>query len=56
MLKKRIWDNFQRIIVVFTHKIVTKLSKIWVRDPASGIPDPAVKKAPDPGSGSATLM
>jgi hypothetical protein len=28
-------------------------SEIW--DPRSGIPDPGVKKAPDPGSGSATL-
>jgi hypothetical protein len=37
------------------------LSKIWVWDPGSGknlfrIPDPGVKKAPDPGSGSATLV
>jgi hypothetical protein len=56
------WANFQRIIELFTQKIVTKLSKIWVRDPGSGIrdpgsgknlfriPDPGVKKAPDPGS------
>jgi hypothetical protein len=69
MLKKKIWANFQRIIELFTQKIVTKLSKIWVwdqgseirdsrsgiRDPGSGknlfrIPDPGVKKAPDPGS------
>jgi len=40
-------------------KIVTKLSKIRVWDPGSGknlfrIPDPGVKKAPDPGS--ATLL
>jgi hypothetical protein len=60
MLKKKIWANFQRIIELFTQKIVTKLSKIWVWDPGSGknlfrIPDPGVKKAPDPGSGSATL-
>jgi hypothetical protein len=41
--------NFQRIIELFTQKIVTKLSKIWVRDPG-------VKKAPDPGFGSATLV
>jgi hypothetical protein len=32
-----------------------------IRDPGSGrnlfrIPDPGVKKAPDPGSGSATLV
>ncbi len=49
-------------------KIVIKLSKIWFWDPRSGIrkkpipdpgsriPDPGVKKAPDPGSGSATLV
>jgi len=63
VLKKKIWANFQRIIELFTQKIVTKLSKIWVWDPRSGIrknlfriPDPGVKKAPDPGSGSATLF
>ncbi len=44
------WANFQRIIELFTENIATKLSKIWV-----GIPDPGVKKTPDPGSGSATL-
>jgi hypothetical protein len=62
VLKKKIWANFLRIIELYTQKIVTKLSKIWVwdsgsgiRDPGSGknlfrIPDPGVKKAPDPGS------
>ncbi len=62
MLKRKIWANFQRIIELFTQKSVTKLSKIWVWDPGSGknlsgsrIPNPGVKKAPDPGSGSATL-
>jgi hypothetical protein len=59
MVKKKIWANFQRIIEVFTHKIATKLSKIWVWDPDPGseirknlfrIPDPGVKKAPNPGS------
>jgi hypothetical protein len=60
MLKKKIWANFQRIIEVFTQKFFTKLSKIWIWDPGSGkklfrIPDPGVKKALDPGSGSATL-
>jgi hypothetical protein len=52
---------------LFTQKIVSKLSKIWVwdpgsefRDPVSGknlfrIPGPGVKTAPDPGSVSATL-
>jgi hypothetical protein len=60
VLKKKLWANFQRIIELFTQKIVTKLSKIWLWDPGSGknlfrVPDPGVKKAPDPGSGSATL-
>jgi hypothetical protein len=60
MMKKKIWANFQRIIELFTTKIVTKLSKVWVWDPGSAknpfwIPDPGVKKAPGPGSGSATL-
>jgi hypothetical protein len=55
MPKEKVWANFQRIIEVFTLKIFTKLSKIWVWDPGSGknlfrIPDPGVKKAPDPGS------
>ncbi len=55
MLKKKIWHNFPRIIEVFTQKIVTKPSKIWVWDPGSGknlfrIPDPGVKNALDPGS------
>jgi hypothetical protein len=36
MPKKKIWANFQRIIELFTQKIVTKLSKIWVWDPGSG--------------------
>jgi hypothetical protein len=64
VLKKKIWANFQRIIEL----IVKKLFKIWswdpgsgIRDPGSGknpfrIPDPGVKMAPDPGSGSATLL
>jgi hypothetical protein len=61
MFKKKMWADFRRIIELFTQKIVTKLSKIWVWDPGSGknlfrIPDPGVKKAQDPGSGSATLI
>jgi hypothetical protein len=27
-----------------------------IQDPAKTIPDPGIKKAPDPGSGSATLV
>jgi hypothetical protein len=56
MLNKTIWVNFQRIIELFTQKIVPKLSKIWVLDPGSEktyfgsrIPDPGVKKALKPG-------
>jgi len=70
VLKKKIRANFQRIIILFTQKIVKKLLKIWswdpgyeIRDPektysGSRIPDPGVKKhpIPDPGSGSATLV
>jgi hypothetical protein len=60
-LKKKIWANFQRIVEVFTLKMFNMLSNIWVWDPRSWIrkkpiPDPGVKKAPDPGSGSATLI
>jgi hypothetical protein len=67
-MKKKIGANFQRIIELFTQKIVNKFSKYGfgirdpgseIRDPGSGknlfrIPDPGVKKAPDPGS--ATLL
>jgi hypothetical protein len=60
LVMKKLWSNLQRIIESFTQKIVIMLSKIWVWDSGSGkhlfrIPDPEVKKAPDPGSGSATL-
>jgi hypothetical protein len=53
VLKKKIWVNFQKIIELITQKIFNKLSKIWVWDPRSGIrkkpiPDPGVKKDPDP--------
>jgi hypothetical protein len=47
VLKKKIWANFQRIIELFTQKIVTKLSKTWIWDPRSGI---RKKPIPDPGS------
>jgi hypothetical protein len=59
------WANFQRIIELFTQKIVTKLSNMGL---GSGknlfrIPDPGVKKAPDPdpqhwkeGSGSVSVQ
>jgi hypothetical protein len=47
VLKKKIWANFQRIIELFTQKIVKKFSKIWGWDPGSGI---RKKPIPDPGS------
>jgi hypothetical protein len=40
LLKKKIGHNFPRIIEVFTQKIVTKPSKIWVWYPGSEIRDP----------------
>ncbi len=67
MLKKKIWPNFPRIVKVFTQKIVTKPTKIWVWDPGSEIRDPEKTysgswiqgskrhRIPDPVSGSATL-
>ncbi len=45
--RKKFGPNFQRIIELFTQKIVTKLSKVWVWDPRSGI---RKKPIPDPGS------
>jgi hypothetical protein len=47
VLKKKIWANFQRFIELFAQKMVTKLSKLWVWDPRSGI---RKKLIPDPGS------
>ncbi len=47
VLKKKIWANFQRIIELFTKKIVKKFFKIWSWDPGSGI---RKKIIPDPGS------
>jgi hypothetical protein len=51
MLKKKIWPIL-KIIELFTQKIVTKLSSqeygLGIRK--KPIPDPGVKKAPDPGS------
>jgi hypothetical protein len=52
VLKKKIWANFQRIIKLFTQKIVNNSQNYGFGIPGSGkpIPDPGVKKAPDPGS------
>jgi hypothetical protein len=63
MLKKKIWANFQRIIEFLPKKLSLSSQKygFGIRDQGSGknrfrIPDPGFKKAPDPGSGSATLQ
>jgi hypothetical protein len=63
MPKKIIWANFERIIELFTKKLSLRSQKygFGIRDPRSGIrkkpiPNPGVKKEPDPGSGSATLI
>jgi hypothetical protein len=43
MLKEKLWATFQRSLELFTQKIVTKLSKIWVwakRIQKKPIPDP----------------
>jgi hypothetical protein len=52
--RKKNWANFQRIIELFTQKIVTNLSKIVglgsrSRDPSSGIRKKPIR-IPDPGS------
>ena len=50
MLKKKILANYQRIITLFTQKIVNKLQKkgFGIRDPRSGIRDPGSGKKPLP--------
>jgi hypothetical protein len=71
MVKKKIWPSFQRIIELIPKNLSLSSKKygfgiqdpgseIW--DPGSGMnlfripdPGPGVKKAPTPGSGSATL-
>ncbi len=47
VLKKKIWANFQRIIELFTKKMVKNLLKIWSWDPGSEI---RKKPISDPGS------
>ncbi len=47
--RKNIYTNFQRIIKLFTQKIVTKFTKIWVWDPGSRS---GIRKKPNPDPGS----
>jgi hypothetical protein len=63
VLKKKKLAQFSKNYRTFYQKNCQKALTIWswIRDPRSGknlfrIPDPGVKKAPDPGSGSATLL
>ncbi len=56
VLKKKFWANFQRIIELFTKKMVKKLFKIWSWDPGSGknpfrILDPGSRCQKGTGSG-----
>jgi hypothetical protein len=60
VLKKKIWANFQRIIELFTKKIVKKLFKIWPWDPGSGknpfrIQGSKRHRIPDPGSATLAI-
>jgi hypothetical protein len=63
MLKKKIWANFQRFVVYpknFQYALKYLGLGSGIRDPGSGknlfpIPDPEVKKAPDPGSATLVL-
>ncbi len=57
--KKKMWANFQRILELCTQKLSASSQKYGFGIRGSGknlfrIPDPGVKKAPDPGS--ATLV
>ncbi len=65
LVKKKKLGQFTKQLEILTQKIVIKLSGLGsvynIQDPVYGknlfqIPDPGVKKAPDPGSGSATLL
>ncbi len=48
VLKKKSWANFQRIIELFTQKIVKKLFKIWSWDPGSRGQKGTGSRIPDP--------
>jgi hypothetical protein len=63
MLKKKFGPIFKELLKFLPKKlsICSQIYGFGIRDPRSGknlfrIPDPGVKKAPDPGSGSATLQ
>jgi hypothetical protein len=70
VLNKKMWASFQRIITIYQKNCQKALKNMVlgsadpgseIRDLGSGknlfrIPDPGVKKAQDPGSGSATLL
>jgi hypothetical protein len=60
--RRKKFGQFSKIIELLPKKLSlsSQTYGLGIRDPRSGIrkkpiPDPGVKKAPDPGSGSATL-
>jgi hypothetical protein len=63
MLKKKFGPVFKELLKFLpkNFSICSQIYGLGIPDPGSGkipfrIPDPGVKKAPDPGSGSATLF
>jgi hypothetical protein len=58
VVKKKIWANLQRIIELSTQKLSLSSKKygFGIRDPEKTYPGSRGQKAPDPGSGSATLQ
>ncbi len=57
VLKKKIWANLQRILELFTQRIVTMRSNIWVWDPGSEIRKKNYSGSRgQKGNGSATLV
>ncbi len=59
MVKKKILGQFTKNKMNFLPKKLSSSSQKYgfgIRDPKKPIPDPGVKKEPDPGSGSATLV
>ncbi len=50
-MTKKIWANLQKIIELFTQKIVIRFSKIWVWNPGSGKPIPDLGSRGQKGTG-----
>jgi hypothetical protein len=57
--RKKFWANLQRVIELSKKlSLSSQNNRFGIRDPEKPIPDPRSRgqKAPDPGSGSATLV